>query len=201
MSYKYLNINSKTPFSMDLPRGDDRTKQFVTNVGLITSNGPYGYDIMACEWTHHVSYSPGLIAICIRANDATCINITKTKEFGVNLCASDQNVMSSIAGNYSGKSYNKIGALKELGFKFFKAKKINVFMVEGAAMNAECRVFKKFKLGDHVTIVGEVVEASSSGKMPLVYHNQKYYKVGENIAKPQQQELDRIKAVIEKHKK
>ena len=50
---------------MDLPWGDDCSKKFVTNVGLITSDGPHGPNIMACEWTHHVSYSPGLIAVCI----------------------------------------------------------------------------------------------------------------------------------------
>ena len=128
---------------MDLPWGDERTKKFVTNVGLITSNGPYGYDIMAAEWTHHVSYSPGLIAACINRKDATNANIAKSKEFGVSLCASNQNVLSSIAGGSSGKNVNKIEALKELGFKFFKAKKINVLMAEGAAMNAECRLYKK----------------------------------------------------------
>ena len=102
---------------MDLPWGDSRSNQFVTNVGLITSNGPYGNDIMAAEWTHHVSYKPGLIAVCINPKDATHANIEKTKEFGVSLCASDQNVLSSISGGYSGKNYDKIEALKEIGFK------------------------------------------------------------------------------------
>ena len=126
---------------MDLPWGEDRTKQFATNVGLITSNGPNGNDIMACEWTFHVSYSPGLIAVCIHRPDATHENIEKTKEFGVNLAASDQNTLSSISGGYHGTQYNKVEALKELGYKFFKAKKIDVMMVEGAAMNAECRPY------------------------------------------------------------
>lgn len=185
---------------MDLPWGEERTKVFVTNIGLITSNGPYGHDIMACEWTHHVSFEPGLIAACINPKDATHANISKTKEFGVNLCASDQNVLSSISGKNSGKKVNKIEALKELGFKFFKAKKINVMMVEGAAMNAECKLFKKIRLGDHTAFVGEVVELyHASGKEPLVYHAQKYWKLGQNIAKPPQNELDMISKVIEKH--
>ena len=187
---------------MNLPWGDERTKQFATNVGLITSNGPYGHNIMAAEWTHHVSYEPGLIAVCINPRDATHANITKTKEFGVNLCADDQNVMSSVAGGNSGKSVNKIEALKELGFKFFKAKKINVLMVEGAVVQLECKLVKKIELGDHTTFVGEVVEAYHlSGKSPLVYYNQKYWKVVDNIPKPPQEEIERIKSIIEKHKK
>jgi len=187
---------------MDLPYGEERTKQFVTNVGLITSNGRYGYDIMACEWTHQVSYMPGLIAVCVNFKDATNANISKAREFGVNLCASNQNVLSSIAGNYSGKNYNKIEALRELGFKFFKAKKIDAMMVEGAAMNAECRLFKKINLGDHTTFVGEVVELYPvKAKDILVYHGLRYWKIGDNIPKPPPDELERIKEIVEKHRK
>ncbi len=34
---------------------DDRINKFVTNVGLVTSNGPHGQNIMACEWTHQAT--------------------------------------------------------------------------------------------------------------------------------------------------
>lgn len=49
--------------------------KFITNVGLITSNGHFGTDVMACEWTHHISYRPGLIAVCIHPDKATHENI------------------------------------------------------------------------------------------------------------------------------
>jgi len=186
---------------MDLPWGEERTKQFVTNVGLITSNGPYGYDIMSAEWTFHVSYSPGLIAVCIHRPDATHENIEKTKEFGVNLAASDQNIISSIAGGYHGKDVDKVAALKKLGYKFFKAKKIDVFMIEGAAMNAECKLFKTIELGDHTMFVGEVVELYPVGKEPIVYHAGKYLKLGNQVEKPSQEERDKINKVVEKYKK
>jgi len=185
---------------MDLPYGEDRTKQFVTNVGLITSNGPYGYDIMAAEWTHQVSYSPGLIAVCI-GKHVTKDNIKKTKEFGVNLAAFDQNVLASIAGSSSGKDVDKIAALREIGYKFFKAKKIDVFMVERAAMNAECKLFKTIKLGDHTMFVGEVIELYPAGKEPIVYHSGKYWKLDTNIEKPSQEERDKFKEVVEKYRK
>ncbi len=54
---------------MDLPYGDIKTWKFATNVGLITSNGPVGHNIMAAEWTHMVSYSPGLIAVSINKDN------------------------------------------------------------------------------------------------------------------------------------
>jgi len=187
---------------MDLPWGDERTKQFVTNIGLITSNGPNGYNIMAAEWTSQVSYSPGLIAACIRPDDATHANIAETKEFGVSLCSAAQSALSSVSGGYSGKKFDKIKALEELEFKFFKSKKIDVLMVEDSAMNAECKLIKKIKLGDHTTFVGEVVELYPvKVKEPLVYWEQKYWKTGEHIPKPPQEEMDRIHKIVEKYKK
>ncbi|MBI2651210.1 flavin reductase family protein [Candidatus Woesearchaeota archaeon] len=186
---------------MDLAWGDERTKKFVTNIGLITSNGPYGHDIMAAEWAHHVSYNPGIIAISIRQADATHENITKTKEFGVNLAAHDQNVLSSVAGNYTGKEVDKIAVLKELGYKFFKASKINVLMVD-ASMNAECELIKKIVIGDHTTFIGEVVYLyPANNKEPLVYHAQKYWKLNTLVEKPNPDELDKIKGIVERFRK
>ena len=186
---------------MDLPWGDALSGKFITNVGLITSDGPYGPNVMAAEWTHHISYSPGLIAINIRPTDATHANIMKSKEFGVNLCAFDQNLASSIAGGSSGKDVDKIKVLRELGVEFYKAKKINVLMIKGAVMNAECKLAKAIELGDHTTFVGEVVEASAIEKQSLVYHDGKYWNIGERIQKPAQEVLDKISQLVEKYRK
>ena len=187
---------------MDLPWGDEKTVQFITNVGLITSKGKHGDNIMAAEWTHHISYSPGLIAVCVGHGKATYDNIKETKEFGVNISAIDQNVLASISGGSSGKTVDKIGALKELGFKFYKANKINTLMVEGAVLNIECKLMKEIPLGDHTMFVGEIVEVSyNKNKEPLVYHKGKYLKIGDNIEKPSQDELDRIKKTVEEYKK
>ena len=161
---------------MDLPWNDERSNKFITNVGLITTNGPYGADVMACEWTHHVSYRPGLIAVCIGPNKATHENIKQTKEFGVNLCSTDQSIVSSVAGGYTGSRYNKINALKELGFEFYELKKIKATMIKGAALNIECILSKEIPLGDHTTFIGEAIEDSSNAdKLPLAYHGGRYF--------------------------
>jgi flavin reductase (DIM6/NTAB) family NADH-FMN oxidoreductase RutF len=188
--------------SVDLPWNDERSNKFITNVGLITTNGPYGADVMACEWTHHVSYRPGLIAVCIGPNKATHENIKQTKEFGVNLCSTDQSIMSSVAGGYTGSRYNKINALKELGFEFYEAKKIKATMIKGAALNIECILSKEIPLGDHTTFIGEAIEASSNAdKVPLAYHGGRYFVLNTNVIKPSQEERERIRRVIEKHKR
>ena len=186
---------------MDLPWGNERTVKFVTNVGLITSDGPNGPNIMAAEWTHHVSYSPGLIVVCIGPGKATNENIKATKEFGVSLAAADQNVLANVAGGSTGKKVDKVSALKELGFKFYKAKKIKTLMVEGATLNAECKVVNIIELGDHTMFVGELLESTVGQKEPLIYHSLKFWKFGESIAMPAEAELEKIRKAVEKFSK
>ena len=187
---------------MDLPWGDEKTQQFITNVGLVTTNGPFGHNIMACEWTHHISYSPGLIAVCIGPGKATHENIKVSKEFGVCIASTEQTGISSIAGGNTGREVDKIKALEEFGYKFYKAKKINALMVENAVLNLECKLFKEIPLGDHIMFVGEVVEASiNRDKTPLALYGGKYGQVTHNIQKPSQLERDNIRAVIAKHRK
>jgi flavin reductase (DIM6/NTAB) family NADH-FMN oxidoreductase RutF len=187
---------------MDLAWGDEKTRQFITNVGLVTTNGPFGHNIMACEWTHHISYSPGLVAVCIGPGKATHANIESSKEFGISIASTEQAGMSSVAGGNTGSKVDKIKALEELGHRFNQAKKINALMVDGAVLNLECILFKEISLGDHTMFVGKVVEASiNQDKTPLALHGGKYGQVVHKVSKPLQHDLDKISAVIAKHRK
>ncbi len=187
---------------MNLEWDDPRTRKFITNIGLITSKDTYGDNIMAAEWTHHVSYSPSLMAVNVHREDATHENILKSKEFGINLCSITQNAASSISGRVSGADVDKIKVLREFGVEFYKGKKINCLMVKGASMNAECKLHKTLELGDHTMFVGEVVEISADPNIePLAYRDGKYWKLGEQIQKPPQEVLDKISKLIGKYTK
>ena len=187
---------------MDLPWGSEWSKKFVTNVGLITSSDGAEDNIMSSEWTHHVSYSPGIIAVCIKKTNTTHDNVLKTKEFGVSLASQDQNILAYVAGTNSGKDLNKISVLKELGFKFFKAEKINALLVEGASLHLECKVWKSIELPERTIFLGLVVERHSvPDKTSLIYHSNKFWKFGQEIEKPSEQEMKKINEAVEKNKK
>lgn len=186
---------------MNMPWGSEESAKFITNVGLITSNGPNGHNIQAAEWTHHVSYSPGIIAVSIGKDRTTRENIIVSKEFGVSLAATDQNVISGIAGGSHGKDVDKIGALKELGYKFYNAKKIKALLVDGAAFHAECKVIGVVEVGDHTLFIGEVLDVKISQREPIIYHGNKYFRLGEMVEKPSALELERMKSAVEKFRK
>lgn len=187
---------------MDLSWDDRRTRQFVTNVGLITSDGPHGPNIMSAEWTHYLSYEPALMAVCIAPSHASHDNIAQNKAFGLNLASVNQTMLASVAGGNTGKEIDKFPVLEALGFTFYPAEHIDVLMVKDAAMNAECKVVKQLELGDHTMFVGEIqsIDADPSIK-PLVYHNGKFWRVGEHIEKPNKTTLDTIKKLVEEHTK
>jgi flavin reductase (DIM6/NTAB) family NADH-FMN oxidoreductase RutF len=158
---------------------------------------------MAAEWTHHISYSPSLIAASIRGHDATAQNIKESKEFGISIAAENQNVICSIAGKYKGIYVDKISVLKDAGIAaFYNAKRISkeVPMLVGAAMNAECKLVKQEELGDHIMFVGEVIEISADENIrSLLYHSGRYWRLGEAIIKPQPDILNRIEELAQKH--
>ncbi|MFA6328515.1 MAG: flavin reductase family protein [Candidatus Micrarchaeia archaeon] len=181
---------------MDLGWGNEKASKFVTNVGLITSDGPNGQNIMAAEWTYYVSWSPALIAVHLgggKTAKATSENIMAAREFGVNLASSGQNVIASIAGGSTGREVDKIAVLREMGVQFYPAKNIKPPMLAGAAMNAECRLVEAKELGDHTMFIGEVVSISTDqAKEPLLYSFGRYYEKGGQLHKPEQAVLDQI---------
>ena len=175
---------------------DDDAKKFITNVGLITSRGSEADNIMSAEWTHQISYKPGLIAVSIGPEKATAANIKESKEFGVNLASVDQTVLSSVAGGTSGWETDKIKALESLGFKFYPAKKIKCLMVDGSSLNIECKLVKEVTLGDHILFIGEVLSIQSNNNEPLAYHKGMYWKMEEPIPKISQEQKGKIKEII-----
>lgn len=117
------------------------------------------------------------------------------------MCSTSQSILSSVSGGYSGRKYDKISALKELGFKFYKAKIIDALMVKEASLNVECKLFNEITFGDHIMLIGEVLDATSNPeKQSLIYHNGRYWPL-KDVVKPTQGERERIQNTLEKHRK
>lgn len=187
---------------MDITFGSGFANQFATNIGLVTSNGAHGQNIMACEWTHHLSYRPGLIAVSVNPRHATYENIQSTGEFGIGICADDQSVIASVSGKESGRNFNKIKVLEEMGFQFQSAGNINVLMTEGTAANFECRLAYQHTMGDHTLFVGQVLNATHHpNKRPLIYHHGKYWVLETPAQKTSEEEREKINILYQQHRK
>lgn len=158
---------------------DNVHRYFATTVGLITTRGSkHGHNVMAAEWTMHVSYEPMLIAIFLHKSP-TYWNIEETRVFGVNIAADNQAELVNIAGGYSGTEISKLELPRT--FETYMAKHIGVPMIKGCSLNAECKVTLIKKLGDHIMVVGEAISAKfDEKKLPLIYHRSNYRKLSKS---------------------
>jgi len=155
---------------------DNVHRYFATTVGLITTKGcKLGQNVMSTEWTIHISYEPMLIAIFVHESP-TYWNIEETRVFGVNIASDDQAGLVNIAGGYSGTEIEKLAIPRT--FVTYRAKHIDVPMIKGCALNAECKVTAIEKIGDHIMVVGEAISAKfDEKKFPLIYTRGNYRKL------------------------
>lgn len=197
-----MHINIVITSVMDLLFGTPEAGSFVTNLGLVTTDGPLGPNVSTIEWTHLVSYTPGLIAVCIDLVDANHENLQATKEFGVSLASEGQNVLASLAGNTKGRQIRKIDFLKEIGFTFVPSKHIRPPLVDGASIQFECKLLQQLQPGNRTIFIGEVLAVNVFPENPpLAYHQRKFRKLGEQVHKPGQEVIERQKEVMERFKK
>ena len=190
---------------MDLGYGNPKAGKWVTNVGLVFTDGPIGSDVMAAEWVYYVSYSPALITVHIGHGStpkgkATLENIRASKEFAVSMASSGQQSFSSIAGSGDGHAVDMLAVMKDMGAEFFPAKHVNALHLKGATMHIECKVKDITELGDHYMVVGEVLDiVTDDSQEPLVYSFGKYHAFGRALEKPSHEVRDHVSKLKEKH--
>jgi len=155
---------------------DNVYRYFATTVALITTKGSnYGPNVMAAEWTINVSYDPMLVAVFVH-DSPTYWNMKKSRVFGVNIASDNQAELVNIAGGYSGTEIQKL-AIPGI-FEMYDAKHIDVPMIKGCALNAECEVNAIQIMGDHIMVIGKVVSATfDHDKFPLIYTRGNYRKL------------------------
>lgn len=160
---------------------DEAFRMFTTTVGLITTNGRRGPNVMAAEWTFNVSYDPFLISVHIAPGEATHDAIVETGEFGVSLVGEDQRVAMAFAGHFSRHEVDKLSS--EV-FETYPAKRIKVPMIRGCLLNAECKLVQRVRMGDHTAFVGEVVEFSLDSSRSPVVLNRGAHRLGARVKRP-----------------
>ena len=154
-----------------------------------------GPNIMTSEWVMQISYEPMLIAVFIHKGSETLKNIEKTKEFGVNVASQEQTSEISVAGGYSGTELDKL-KIKNI-FKITKPRKIKTPMIAGCTINAECKLVKKEKFGDHFMLVGKVIHIIyDDSKSPLIYHKGRYFGLN-SVIDPDREEVKVSKEMLD----
>ena len=159
---------------------------FATTVNLLTSCNQAGKEnVMACEWTMNVSFTPFKILCVVGIDTLTHSYITEGKEFGVNLCADTQASLSNFVGNVSGREVDKLSESCFAGL-VYASTHIKPPMIRGCLLNAECVVEDMFPMGKYTGFLGLALATTVDAEAkPLFYHRGKYFQLGAQIPKPQ----------------
>jgi flavin reductase (DIM6/NTAB) family NADH-FMN oxidoreductase RutF len=161
-------------------------KYFTSTVSLITSRAETGQtNIMACEWTTVVCYQPLLIMSVIHKDDLTHEYILLSKEFGVNVCSERQVALVRLAGNTSGRDYDKMN--DPLITKVLTpASRITPPMIRGCLLNIECVIEQTLSIHTHTAFIGRAVAARyNPQRRPLIYHQGRFAHLGEWFPRPE----------------
>ena len=150
-------------------------------VTLIGSSWEGRDNVMAASWVAPSSRRPPLISIFINNGHLTRELIYQSREFVVNVLASDQAEASETCGTVSGREADKYA---KAGLTTRPADRVSVPLIEGCLANLECKVVADYEVGDHTLFVGEIVAAHQDDKWdPLARFDGKYASI---ILKPQE---------------
>ncbi len=116
-----------------------------------------------------VSLDPPLILICLASDAAGCPIFTNSKRFCVNVLAEDQQDISALFASPSDDRFENVAWRPCNG---------GTPIIDGAISWFGCERHDVIEAGDHVVLVGKVVEYGTSSRSPLIYCSGSYVEFG-----------------------
>ena len=163
---------------------------FMTGVTVITTvdeaGRPRGFT--ANSFTS-VSLDPPLVLVCVDHKAHSYPTWAATDHFGVNFLAEEQREVSGI---FAGKTADKFSHVS------WSAGRTGSPLINGSLAWVDCRVHKRVEAGDHLVLIGEVVDFHYTPANPLGYFRGAYLTSGlEHDAMPSPGQRTRVGAILE----
>lgn len=134
---------------------------FVTGVTVVTTLQPDGTPrgFTANSFTS-VSLDPPLVLVCVAKSASSCAVFANAAHFAVSVLAEDQESVSSL---FASKSPDKFAQTH------WHPRRTGSPVIRGAAASFDCRMHQVVDAGDHVVLIGRVLDFSHTDATPLGY--------------------------------
>ncbi|MGK0443004.1 MAG: flavin reductase (DIM6/NTAB) family NADH-FMN oxidoreductase RutF [Pseudohongiellaceae bacterium] len=153
--------------SLDLREFRDALGSFATGVCVVTAN-PEGFEPLGMTVNSFaaVSLEPSLVLWSLQ-NTSDCYEaFEKSDHYTVNVLTESQRDLS----NYYARGDQHI-----LLPEHYRIGKSGCPVLRGAVSSLECKIWARYPGGDHIILVGEVLEMEyNRNEEPLVFHAGKY---------------------------
>jgi len=145
---------------------------FPTGVTVVTTKGEDGSlcGVTASSF-NSVSLDPALILWSIGKESTSFQALMDAKYWNVHVLAEDQDALS---GNFA-----RSGGDKFDGVEFEEGVK-GAPVIAGCAAVMQCQIEHQYEGGDHIILVGRVLEFHDAGKAPLVFSRGRYARLAQD---------------------
>lgn len=146
----------------------------VVTAGLY--DDPRQRSAMTAAWVTRVSWDPPLVAVSFGFTRFTLELVRRFHEFAINVV--DERLLKpalELFGKLSGRDVDKF---KIAGVRFGRGRRIRAPVLLDAAQVMECVVEREVEAGDHVVVIGRVIEAYGyADRCGLVYRLGEAYRL------------------------
>ncbi len=134
---------------------------FVTGVTVVTTIQPDGSPrgFTANSFTS-VSLDPPLVLVCIAKTASSYEVFSQTKHFAISVLAEDQ---KNVSGVFASKASDKFAQVA------WCARSTGAPVMDGAAASFDCTTHDVVDAGDHIILIGRVVDFIHTSSSPLGY--------------------------------
>lgn len=143
----------------------DAMANYPTGVNVITTTDkdgvPYGLTVNSFA---SVSLDPLLVLWSIDHGVSTYDVFSETEKYAVNILGGEQ---TDLAWLFAGKEENRFEHCD------WKMSAHELPIIDGVIATLECKLYKKVIAGDHLIMIGEVIDIHAKIDNPLLYHGRK----------------------------
>ncbi len=142
----------------------DALGQFATGVAIVTASGedstPVGMTINSFS---SVSMTPPLVAWCVDRRAASYPVFARTPHFCISVLNDDQ---AELATRFASRGEDKFRDMTCNG---------SAPVIEGACAYFRCDTYQRFLLGDHLMLIGRVIEFDKLARTPLLFARGRFH--------------------------
>lgn len=111
-----------------------------------------------------VSLDPLLVLWSIDKRVSTYDTFTKIDQFAINILGDDQ---ADIASLFASRHQDRFANCD------WHQSEHQLPIIKDAIASLQCKTFKRVEAGDHMILIGEIIEIEVEKKLPLLYHDRK----------------------------
>ncbi len=148
--------------------------RFPTGVALVTAATPDGPTGMAVNSFTSVSLDPPLVSFCAARSSSTWPRIEASGAFAVNVLAEHH---SEVSRRFARKGTDRFAGVGH------RPGATGAPVLDGVAAHLDCELHAVHDAGDHVIVLGRVVDLDADeGIRPLVFHGGDYCTLQSSVA-------------------